>query len=169
MSIAVVLSVTGQAWARDAEGNLRELRPGDVLQEGEVVVTPDGGDPVDGTVRLAAAQIDRKTQFGHVRISAKDAAALRLGLFVRVTIDARRSCGVSIPRSAIDRSSVQVVKDAIVETRKVKTGLVSAGAIEILDGLREGDIVIADAGTSLHDGDLIKPTFLDETDRSRAR
>lgn len=43
MSIAVVLSVTGQAWARDAEGNLRELRPGDVLQEGEVVVTSDDG------------------------------------------------------------------------------------------------------------------------------
>ncbi|WP_346064029.1 retention module-containing protein, partial [Halomonas salifodinae] len=43
MSIAVVLSVTGQAWARDAEGNLRELRPGDVLQEGEVVITSDDG------------------------------------------------------------------------------------------------------------------------------
>ncbi|MBH8580533.1 retention module-containing protein, partial [Bisbaumannia pacifica] len=47
MSIAVVLSITGQAWARDAEGNLRELRPGDVVEEGEVVVTS-----ADGSVEL---------------------------------------------------------------------------------------------------------------------
>ncbi|MFQ3787609.1 retention module-containing protein [Halomonas sp. A29] len=44
MSIATVLSISGQAWARDASGNLRELRVGDALQEGETVVTSNGGD-----------------------------------------------------------------------------------------------------------------------------
>ncbi|GGX90318.1 hypothetical protein GCM10007160_17210 [Litchfieldella qijiaojingensis] len=43
MSIATVLSITGQAWARDSEGNLRELSPGDVLQEGETLVTSGNG------------------------------------------------------------------------------------------------------------------------------
>ncbi|MFC3283205.1 retention module-containing protein [Litchfieldella rifensis] len=43
MSIATVLSITGQAWARDADGNLRELSAGDVLQEGETLVTSDNG------------------------------------------------------------------------------------------------------------------------------
>ncbi|MFQ3787610.1 BapA/Bap/LapF family large adhesin [Halomonas sp. A29] len=43
MAIATVISITGQAWARDAEGNLRELRVGDTLQEGEVLVTSDAG------------------------------------------------------------------------------------------------------------------------------
>ncbi|MGR4068002.1 retention module-containing protein [Billgrantia sp. C5P2] len=43
MAIATVISITGQAWARDAEGNLRELRVGDTLQEGEVLVTSDNG------------------------------------------------------------------------------------------------------------------------------
>ncbi|MGM0703568.1 MAG: retention module-containing protein, partial [Pseudomonadota bacterium] len=43
MSIATVVSITGQAWARDEEGNLRELSVGDTLQEGEVLVTSDNG------------------------------------------------------------------------------------------------------------------------------
>ncbi|AXY43623.1 retention module-containing protein [Halomonas sp. JS92-SW72] len=41
MTIATVISITGQAWARDADGNLRELRVGDTLQEGETLVTAD--------------------------------------------------------------------------------------------------------------------------------
>ncbi|MBB3232236.1 retention module-containing protein [Halomonas stenophila] len=43
MTIATVLSITGQAWARDADGQLRELRVGDSLQEGETLVTSDNG------------------------------------------------------------------------------------------------------------------------------
>jgi hypothetical protein len=35
--------------------------------------------------------------------------------------------------------------------------------------LTEGEIVVADAGTSLHDGDQIKTMFADELDRSRVR
>ena len=42
-AIATVASVTGKAYARNADGELRELRTGDVLKEGETVVTPDGG------------------------------------------------------------------------------------------------------------------------------
>ncbi|QOR39134.1 retention module-containing protein [Billgrantia diversa] len=53
MAIATVISITGQAWARDAEGNLRELRVGDTLQEDEVLITSDNGsaqlDFADGT------------------------------------------------------------------------------------------------------------------------
>src|SRR5690554_4626543 len=41
MTIATVIAITGQAWARDADGNLRELRVGDTLQEGETLVTGD--------------------------------------------------------------------------------------------------------------------------------
>ncbi|WP_282042087.1 retention module-containing protein [Halomonas alimentaria] len=43
MIIATVTAISGQAWARDAAGNLRELRIGDTLQEGEVLVTAEGG------------------------------------------------------------------------------------------------------------------------------
>ncbi|AMD00695.1 retention module-containing protein [Halomonas chromatireducens] len=64
MSIATVLSLSGQAWARDASGNLRELRVGDFLQEGETVVTSNGasvqldfGDNLDPTLIQGGEQV----------------------------------------------------------------------------------------------------------------
>jgi multidrug efflux pump subunit AcrA (membrane-fusion protein) len=90
-------------------------------------------------------------------------------MFARANIDARRSCGIAVPRAAIDHLTVQVVKGDIVETRKVKVGLVSDTSTEILEGLDVGEIVVADAGTSLHDGDRIKITFADDLDSARVR
>ncbi len=51
------------------------------------------------------------------------------------------------------------------ETRKVRVGLVSDTSTEILEGIEVGEIVVADAGSSLHDGDQIKTMFADELDR----
>ncbi|PTD95166.1 retention module-containing protein [Pseudothauera lacus] len=42
-AIATVVAVTGHALARDAAGNTRSLKPGDVLLEGETVITSAGG------------------------------------------------------------------------------------------------------------------------------
>lgn len=130
-------------------------------------VTIDGGPEVSGRVRVVAPEIDRRTQLGKVRLSVQRNPAIKVGMFARATIDANRSCGVSIPKSALDHSTVQVVKDNVVETRRVQVGLFSDTNIEIREGLKEGDIVVANAGTSLHDGDRIKPIFADEFDRRR--
>ena len=78
-----------------------------------------------GRVRLVSPQIDRTSQLGHVRISLTKNPSLKVGMFARANIDAKRSCGVAIPRTAIDHLTVQVVKGNTVETRKVRVGLVS--------------------------------------------
>jgi multidrug efflux pump subunit AcrA (membrane-fusion protein) len=122
-----------------------------------------------GRVRLVAPEIDRRTQLGHVRLSLTNNPSLKVGMFARANIDAKRSCGVAVPRSAIDHLTVQVVKGNTVETRRVRVGLVSDTSIEILEGVSEGEIVVADAGTSLHDGDHIKTMFAEELDRSRVQ
>jgi len=120
-----------------------------------------------GRVRLISPQIDRATQLGHVRISLTNNSSLKIGMFTRADIDAKRSCGVAIPRTAIDHLTVQVVKGNAVEMRKVKVGLVSDTSTEILEGLDVGEVVVADAGSSLHDGDQIKTTFAEDLDRVR--
>ena len=76
---------------------------------------------------------------------------------------------VAVPRTAIDHLTVQVVKGNTVETRNVRVGLVSDTSIEILEGLDVGEIVVADAGSSLHDGDKIKTMFAEDLDRTRVR
>jgi multidrug efflux pump subunit AcrA (membrane-fusion protein) len=141
-----------------------KLNPGATVR-----ISRDNEPDLVGRVRLVAPEIDRRTQLGHVRLSLTNNPSLKVGMFARANIDAKRSCGVAVPRSAIDHLTVQVVKGATVETRRVRVGLVSDTSIEILEGVAEGEIVVADAGTSLHDGDQIKTMFADELDRSRVQ
>jgi multidrug efflux pump subunit AcrA (membrane-fusion protein) len=142
--------------------HMLKLNPGATVR-----ISRDDEPDVTGRVRLVSPQIDRATQLGHVRIALTGNPSLKIGTFARASIDAKRSCGVSVPRTAIDHLTVQVVKGNIVETRRVRTGLVSDTATEILEGLAAGEIVVADAGTSLHDGDRIKTVFAEDLDRTR--
>ena len=132
-------------------------------------ISREGGLDIVGRVRLVLPQIDRNTQLGHVRITLPGNPDLKIGMFAQASIDAKRSCGVAIPRTAIDHLTVQVVKGNTVETRKVRVGLVSDTSTEILEGLDVGEIVVADAGSSLHDGDQIKTVFAEDLDRTRVR
>jgi multidrug efflux pump subunit AcrA (membrane-fusion protein) len=132
-------------------------------------ISRDDQPDIFGKVRLVSPQIDRVTQLGHVRLSLASNPSLKVGVFARASIDAKRSCGVAIPRSAIEHFMVQLVKGNTIETRRVKVGLVSDTSTEILEGVEVGDIVVADAGTSLHDGDKVQTMFADDLDRSRVR
>ena len=140
--------------------HMMKLSPGATVR-----ISRDNGPDIVGRVRLVLPQIDRNTQLGHVRITLTGNPAIKIGMFAQASIDAKRSCGVAVPRTAIDHLTVQVVKGNIVETRTVKVGLVSDTSTEILEGLAVGEIVVADAGSSLHDGDQIKTVFADELDR----
>jgi hypothetical protein len=51
----------------------------------------------------------------------------------------------------------------------VRVGLTSDTSTEILEGIDVGEIVVADAGSSLHDGDQIKTMFAEDLDRVRVR
>jgi len=140
--------------------HLSKLNPGATAR-----ISRDNAPDLIGRVRLVSPQIDRTTQLGHVRIALTNNPSLKVGMFARASIDAKRSCGVAVPRTAIDHLTVQVIKGNTVETRKVRVGLVSDTSTEILEGLDVGEIVVADAGSSLHDGDQIKTMFADELDR----
>jgi len=151
----------------DAEvpsAQMLKLNPGATAR-----ISRDGAPDIVGRVRLVSPQIDRNSQLGRVRIALTGNPSLRVGMFARANIDAKRSCGVAVPHTAIDRLTVQVVKGNTIETRRVRVGLSSETSTEILEGLDVGDIVVADAGTSLHDGDQIKTMFADELDRTRVR
>jgi multidrug efflux pump subunit AcrA (membrane-fusion protein) len=144
--------------------HMLKLNPGATVR-----ISRDNGPDIVGRVRLVSPQIDRSSQLGHIRITLTGNPSLKIGMFAQASIDAKRSCGVAIPRTAIDHLTVQVVKGNTVEMRKVRVGLVSDTSTEILEGLDVGEIVVADAGSSLHDGDKIKTMFAEELDRTRVR
>jgi len=136
-------------------------------------ITVDDGVERNGRVRLVEAGIDPQSQLGKARLSVDKDPSLRVGMFAGATIDASRSCGISVPRAAViyqtEGTSVQVVRNSKIQTRRVQLGLVSDNDVEITEGVSDGDTVVANAGTSLHDGDLVKTNFAEDTDQTQVR
>lgn len=82
---------------------------------------------------------------------------LKPGMFGRVNIiyDVHEN-SVLVPRSAViiedARSTVFVVRDNLAQRQVVTTGYANNGSIEILDGIKSGDLVITVGQNSLKDG-----------------
>ncbi|MBU2580950.1 MAG: efflux RND transporter periplasmic adaptor subunit [Alphaproteobacteria bacterium] len=119
-----------------------------------------GAGIVEGKVRLVSPEIDASTRLGSVRIFLGNAPQLKVGAFGRASILAATSTGLAIPTSAVlfdnGEAFVQVVRDGKVKTTRVVCGLTSDGEVEISEGVAEGDIVVARAGTFLRDGDAVR-------------
>jgi HlyD family secretion protein len=125
-----------------------------------------GAGDVDGKVRRISTTVEPNSQLGQVFIGITTNRRLLVNSSGRAQITTGQSCGVSVPLTAIIYSSagtvVQVVRRARVETRRVETGLMSAGQVEIKDGIAEGDIVVARAGALLREGDPVRPVMAAE-------
>ena len=122
-----------------------------------------GAGDIDGTVRSIAPTVDRGGQLGQVFIAINNPNNRRLLLNSsgRAQVKTSRSCGISVPLSAVQYGTagtvVQVVKSDRIETQRVELGLTSGGQIEIHDGVAEGDDVVARAGALLREGDRVRP------------
>ncbi|MBS1165740.1 MAG: bepF 2 [Proteobacteria bacterium] len=132
----------------------------------KVAVQPSGSAiSVNGVVRLVQPEINAATRLGKVRIALPADQGLRVGAFARGTVEVAHSEGLVLPVTAVTDEdgvpTVQVVKDGVVDTRKVKTGLTDAGLIEVKDGVAEGELVVSKAGTFLRGGDKVKPQVIE--------
>jgi HlyD family secretion protein len=120
-----------------------------------------GGGEVEGKVRRVSATVEPNTQLGQVFVGITTNRKLFVNSSGRAMITTGKSCGVSVPLTAVLYGSagtvVQVVRRARIETKRVETGLMSGGQIEIREGLAEGDIVVARAGALLREGDPVRP------------
>jgi HlyD family secretion protein len=120
-----------------------------------------GAGEMDGRVRRVATTVEPNTQLGQVLIALSSTRRLLVNSSGRAMIKTGESCGVAVPLTAILYGSagtvVQVVRRDRVETRRVEVGLMSAGQVEIREGLVEGDIVVARAGALLREGDPVRP------------
>jgi multidrug efflux pump subunit AcrA (membrane-fusion protein) len=116
---------------------------------------------VDARVRRISPTIEQAVQLGPVYVGITTNRRLPINASGRALIKTGQSCGVAIPLTAIQYSAagtvVQVVKRQRIETKRVETGLMSGGQIEIRDGLNEGEDIVARAGSLLREGDLVRP------------
>ncbi len=122
-----------------------------------------GSGEVEGKVRRVSATVEPNSQLGQVFIGVTTNRRLFVNSSGRAVITTGKSCGVSVPLTAVLYGSgatvVQVVRQARIEARRVEIGLMSGGQVEIREGLSEGDIVVARAGAILREQDPVRPVM----------
>lgn len=125
-------------------------------------VEPIGRDgTITGRVRLVSPEINRTTRLGRVRIAMDETEGVAVGAFGRGAVEVANSTGVVVPLSAVlfaqGGAFVQVVKDNVIESRKVETGVRAEGLVEIRTGVAAGEAVVTVSGTFLRAGDRVTP------------
>ena len=116
---------------------------------------------VMGSVRLVAPTIDPATRLGTVRVALDDATLARAGMYASASIIISEANGVALPMTAVTTgdgsATVRKVEKDTVKIVTVKTGIQDGSYIQITEGLKAGDDVVAKAGAYVRDGDRIAP------------
>ena len=117
--------------------------------------------PVAGRVRLVNQEVDKASRTGKVRIALDDVSHAHIGAFASGEVELTRRDGVSAPASALtregDSARLDVVRDGKVEQRQVTPGIVNGEAVEIKQGIAEGESIVARAAAFLRPGDRVRP------------
>ncbi len=146
-----------------SETDIQKIKVGQTAS----VTVAGGSESIEGKVRLISPTVDPVTRLGsvHIVVDGKDGA--RAGMYAGAEIVIRAEEGLALPLSAIttgrDGSFARAVQDGVVKQVKIETGIQDGGFIEIVSGLKAGDLVVAKAGAFVRDGDKIKPILSDET------
>ncbi len=147
----------------ELDGEVTETRIAKLKAGQPVRIDVAGAGEVTGTVRYVSPEVDRTTRLGRARVFIGTNSALKVGVFGRGLVETAKSRGLSLPASAIlyseNGASVQAVVGDKVETRRVETGLVSGGQVEILKGIAEGELIVSRAGSFLRGGDIVRPVL----------
>ena len=162
--LGAVVTGGGDALFRIIEGGLIELEA-DVpetllarLRPGQTATIDTVTGARGGHVRLVSPEVGRTNRLGRVRV-AIDGDGLVIGSFARARVETARRDGVLVPLSAVlfqpDGAVIQVVRDGVVDSRRVKVGLRSATQAEIMDGLAENEAIVRVSGTFVRAGDRV--------------
>lgn len=143
--------------ANVAEADLQRLGEGM-----KAVVKLSGVDgTIAGKIRRVDPEINAQTRLGKVRIWLESDPRVRPGAFASVAIITAEREAPAVASSALIYSGrdafVQIVKDGVAETRKVRIGIRQSGLVEIAEGAAPGDEVIERAGTFIANGDRVTP------------
>ena len=142
------------------ESYVRYIRVGDPVQ----VRVPSLDKTVPGAVARFSVDVAQDTRTMHTEVDVVNPAhVLMPGLYAEATLTLERSnSALTVPVQAVNRtgaSATALIVDAnnMIEERPVTLGIESAGDIEILRGLQEGDRVVVSDRAGLKPGSRVKP------------
>jgi RND family efflux transporter MFP subunit len=143
-------------WRGEApETRLKDLAPG----QGVSVITADGT-PFHGKIRVVSPTISEndRTALVYVDLPADD--RLRPGMYARGEISIGTGPAYMVPLESVVSSDgysyvFVLSEDNIVARRRIETGAIHDGSIEVTGGLEAGERIVNKGAGFLKDGDLV--------------
>ena len=170
--LSLALAGPTQLVAQVDERFLEQLQLG---QPAWVVADAFAGQRFAARVLSIAPAVDAQRGAIEVKFSIEQAPAfLREDMTLSVEVEtARRERTLVLPQAALrgpaggDQASVLVLQDGRAQVRNVRLGLRTLDAVEVLDGLKEGDTVLRGNAT-LQDGQRVRARTVPWTTASSA-
>lgn len=159
--LSLALAGPTQLVAPVDERFLDQLQPG---QKASVVADAFAGQRFAARVLSIAPAVDAQRGAIEVKFALEQQppAFLREDMTLSVEVEtARRDKALVLPQAALrstggaDTATVLVLQDGRAQARGVRLGLRTLDAVEVLDGLKEGDTVLR--GGDLEPGDRVRP------------
>lgn len=121
-----------------------------------------------GKVAKIYPAIDAKTRTGQFEVILDNPElALRSGMFTHIRLFLETAQGaVVIPRDALlahngERAAIRITASGVTEKVSVRTGIVQENRIEILDGLKAGDLIVTQGLEFIRIGGRVKAIVQD--------
>lgn len=118
-------------------------------------------DKLTGSVRLVAPTVDAVTRLGAVHISIDQDSRARAGMYGSAEIIVNQTNGLALPLSAVttnrNGSVTRKVDNGVIRQVKIDTGIQDGDFVQVVNGLKAGDMVVAKAGAFVRDGDHVTP------------
>ena len=142
--------------AEVSSSDLAQIRPG-----ARVMVTPAGGAPIAGAVRMVAPTVDPQTRNGIVYVDLPAPGSARAGMFARGQFEVGSATALTLPQSAVQLREgfsyvFKVGADNKVTQTKIDTGRRFGERIEVSGGLGADARVVAMGGGFLAEGDTVR-------------
>jgi HlyD family secretion protein len=137
------------------EARMREISVGKTVR-----VTTVDGSKLTGSVRTIAPTVNSGTRTGLVYVDLPSPGSARAGMFARGEIETSSARAHTLPMASVvvrdGYSYVFVVKgENDVERRRIETGSMRDGRVEVTSGIKDGDRVVERGAGFLKDGDRI--------------
>jgi RND family efflux transporter MFP subunit len=131
-----------------------------VSQEVSLQVDSDPGRTFHGTVASVGSKADARSAHTYpveIAVGKEATGRFKVGMFARVEIQASNVANaLTIPKEALmggkEKPSVFVVVNDVAKAQPVKLGITNGERHEVVEGLKEGDLVVTFGSHSLKDG-----------------
>jgi HlyD family secretion protein len=113
-----------------------------------------------GKVRLISPMVDDSSRIGIVRVALPEKAGLKPGMFVKGQIKLGTRSALTVPPQAVSRRNgecfVFTIDGERADSHVVKLGSEADGYVEVISGLKPGQVIVCDGARFLSDRDLVR-------------